>query len=336
MKRSLVVFVLLFGAVSCTGTSQNTGANSVEASTAEEPDSAEKGNEKKEEASAAPDTDTSTQDESPEVEETPEETSDPEAESRQWILDRTIESIEPLFEESGITSISAKEWTETCYLESAILSPRWGDSDFWQISKAYIRNAQLFASPIATRDFDRFLFECSADVMTPQEIEELVRSGFLTGETEIEQAPAPTPTPAQAPTPTSAQAPTPTPAQASTSTPAPAPTPTSAPAPTPTPEPEPTGTVSQQQAVESAQGYLNYSYFSRSGLIDQLEYEGFSTADATYGVDAQNADWNAQAAGSAQDYLNYSYFSRSGLIDQLVYEGFTLEQATYGVNAVGL
>jgi len=312
MKRSLVVFVLLFGAVSCTGTSQNTGANPVEASTAEEPDSAEKGNEKKEEASAAPDTDTSTQDESPEVEETPEETSDPEAESRQWILDRTIESIEPLFEENGITSISAKEWTETCYLESAILSPRWGDSDFWQISKAYIRNAQLFASPIATRDFDRFLFECSADVMTPQEIEELVRSGFLTGETEIEQAPAPTPTPAQAPTPTSA------------------------PAPTPTPEPEPTGTVSQQQAVESAQGYLNYSYFSRSGLIDQLEYEGFSTADATYGVDAQNADWNAQAAGSAQDYLNYSSFSRSGLIDQLVYEGFTLEQATYGVNAVGL
>ena len=60
MKRSLVVFVLLFGAVSCTGTSQNTGANSVEASTAEEPDSAEKGNEKKEEASAAPDTTTTT------------------------------------------------------------------------------------------------------------------------------------------------------------------------------------------------------------------------------------------------------------------------------------
>ena len=58
MKRSLVVFVLLFGAVSCTGTSQNSGANSVEASTAEEPDSAEKGNEKKEEASAAPDTTT--------------------------------------------------------------------------------------------------------------------------------------------------------------------------------------------------------------------------------------------------------------------------------------
>ena len=53
-------FVLLFGAVSCTGTSQNTGANSVEASTAEEPDSAEKGNEKKEEASAAPDTTTTT------------------------------------------------------------------------------------------------------------------------------------------------------------------------------------------------------------------------------------------------------------------------------------
>ena len=106
--------------------------------------------------------------------------------------------------------------------------------------------------------------------------------------------------------------------------------------PAPTSKPEPTDTVSQQQAVESAQSYLRYSSFSRSGLIDQLEYEGFSTADATYGVDAQNADWNAQAAGSAQDYLNYSSFSRSGLIDQLIYEGFTLQQATYGVNAVGL
>ena len=104
----------------------------------------------------------------------------------------------------------------------------------------------------------------------------------------------------------------------------------------PVTSPEPTRTVSQQQAEQSAEDYLNYSAFSRSGLIDQLEYEGFSTADATYGVDAQNADWNAQAVLMALEYLDYSSFSRTGLIDQLVYEGFTRQQATYGVNAVGL
>jgi hypothetical protein len=33
-----------------------------------------------------------------------------------------------------------------------------------------------------------------------------------------------------------------------------------------------------------ARDYLDYSAFSRSGLIDQLEYEGFSKAQAVYGV----------------------------------------------------
>ncbi len=85
-----------------------------------------------------------------------------------------------------------------------------------------------------------------------------------------------------------------------------------------------------------AASYLEYSEFSRSGLIEQLEYEGFTTTQAEYGVDAQGADWNAQAASSAADYLAYSAFSRSGLIDQLEYEGFTTAQAEYGVDAVGL
>ena len=81
---------------------------------------------------------------------------------------------------------------------------------------------------------------------------------------------------------------------------------------------------------------MEYSAFSRSGLIDQLKYEGFTTAQAEYGVDAQGADWNAQAALKAASYLNYSAFSRSGLIGQLEYEGFTTSQAEYGATAVGL
>jgi hypothetical protein len=98
---------------------------------------------------------------------------------------------------------------------------------------------------------------------------------------------------------------------------------------------EPDASMGELNALEKALSYLNYTSFSRSGLIDQLEYEGFSTEEATYGVDNCGADWNEQAAKKAQSYLDYSSFSRQGLIDQLVFEGFTQEQAEYGVSAVG-
>ena len=96
------------------------------------------------------------------------------------------------------------------------------------------------------------------------------------------------------------------------------------------------GTVSQQNAVRSAGDYLEYTAFSRTGLIEQLEYEGFSNEDAVWGVDGVTVDWNEQAAKSAKDYLEYTSFSRSGLVEQLVYEGFTPAQAEYGVSKTGL
>ena len=96
------------------------------------------------------------------------------------------------------------------------------------------------------------------------------------------------------------------------------------------------GTVSQQNALRTAEGYLDYSAFSYSGLIGQLEFEGFTTEDATWGTDKVGADWNEQAAKTAKDYLAYSSFSHSGLVDQLVFEGFTPEQAAYGVGQTGL
>lgn len=95
-------------------------------------------------------------------------------------------------------------------------------------------------------------------------------------------------------------------------------------------------TVSQENARKSAKSYLDSSGFSRSGLISQLEFEGYSTAEATYGADAQNANWNDQAARSAKSYLDSSSFSRSGLITQLKFEGFTQSQAEYGASANGL
>lgn len=108
-------------------------------------------------------------------------------------------------------------------------------------------------------------------------------------------------------------------------------------APPPASEPEaPALTVSQKQAVKKATQYLAYTAFSRSGLIEQLEYEGFSNDDARFAVDNIEVDWMEQAAKKAEDYLNYSSFSRASLIDQLEFEGFTREQAEHGADAVGL
>jgi hypothetical protein len=96
------------------------------------------------------------------------------------------------------------------------------------------------------------------------------------------------------------------------------------------------GSVAQQNALRSAEGYLDYTAFSHTSLINQLEFEGYSTADATWAVDRVSVDWNEQAAKSAKNYLSFTAFSRSGLIDQLKFEGFSPEQAEYGVSQTGL
>jgi colicin import membrane protein len=95
-------------------------------------------------------------------------------------------------------------------------------------------------------------------------------------------------------------------------------------------------TLSQENALRAAKSYLDYTAFSRQGLIKQLEYEGYSNQDATFAVDNITVDWNEQAVLSGKNYLDYTAFSRSGLIDQLVYEGFSTEQATYAVDQIGL
>lgn len=95
-------------------------------------------------------------------------------------------------------------------------------------------------------------------------------------------------------------------------------------------------TLSQQNALKKAKTYLEFSGFSRSGLIKQLEFEKFPSKDATYAVDHCGANWNEQAIKKAKSYLEFSSFSAQGLIDQLKFEGFTQEQAEYAVKSIGL
>ncbi|WP_162893187.1 Ltp family lipoprotein [Microbacterium halotolerans] len=104
----------------------------------------------------------------------------------------------------------------------------------------------------------------------------------------------------------------------------------------PEPEPEkPSLTVGQENAVGKAETYLDLMGFSRDGLIEQLEFDGFTTEEATFAVDNVAPDWNKEAAEKAESYIDLMEFSRQGLIDQLVFDGFTQEQAEHGASTVG-
>lgn len=99
--------------------------------------------------------------------------------------------------------------------------------------------------------------------------------------------------------------------------------------------PAPVLSMGQRNAVDKAANYLSLMGFSRTGLITQLEFEGFNNEDATFGADNAGADWNAEAAEKAESYIDLMAFSRQGLYDQLAFEGFTPEQIEFGLAAIG-
>lgn len=103
----------------------------------------------------------------------------------------------------------------------------------------------------------------------------------------------------------------------------------------PAPSPAAAATMGERNALFKAQSYLRTSAFSYSGLIKQLEYNKFTTEEATYGADNCGADWNEQALKKAQSYLRTSAFSYSGLVEQLEYNGFTEQEAAYGADNCG-
>ena len=101
--------------------------------------------------------------------------------------------------------------------------------------------------------------------------------------------------------------------------------------------------VAEQQAVESAQSYLNLgSGFSAESLLNQLTSSagsGFTNANAEFAINYLKPDWDAQAVEAAKGYLNLGGFSHDSLIQQLTSnygDGFTLAQAEYAVAKVGL
>lgn len=85
-------------------------------------------------------------------------------------------------------------------------------------------------------------------------------------------------------------------------------------------------------ALELAQIYIEAMPFSRSALIEQLEFAGNNLEDAEYAVDNLGADWMEMAVLSAESYLKSSDYSENGLMRQLESDGFTHEEAEHGVS----
>lgn len=92
---------------------------------------------------------------------------------------------------------------------------------------------------------------------------------------------------------------------------------------------------SGDSVVQTAKEYLSYTAFSREGLVEQLEFEGYSHSEAQRAVDSLNVDWEEQALLKATDYLESTAFSYSGLVEQLEYEGFSHTEAVYGADHCG-
>ncbi|MDE5768644.1 MAG: Ltp family lipoprotein [Oscillospiraceae bacterium] len=91
---------------------------------------------------------------------------------------------------------------------------------------------------------------------------------------------------------------------------------------------------SKNEVLQCALQFIEFSDYSYNGLVEILEFQGYSHEEAMYAADNCEADWNAEAIESAEGYLKVRNFSKEELINQLLSVGYTQEQAEYGANAV--
>ena len=91
-------------------------------------------------------------------------------------------------------------------------------------------------------------------------------------------------------------------------------------------------TAAMQNAISAARSYLDYTAFSRSGLIQQSRIRGLR--DRRRDLRRRLSEGRLERAGiQVREVLPrlHQFFS-PGLIEQLQFEGFTYEQAAYGAN----
>ena len=92
-----------------------------------------------------------------------------------------------------------------------------------------------------------------------------------------------------------------------------------------------------QNCYNQAMSYLDFMAFSRNGLIQQLQYEGYTDNAISNALDLLEKDyvsWDIEAVKKAQEYMKTFSFSQQRLYEQLIHDGFTEEQANYGASYV--
>ena len=95
-------------------------------------------------------------------------------------------------------------------------------------------------------------------------------------------------------------------------------------------------TTGERNALASAQTYLSVMNFSYQGIIDMLEYEGYSETECKYAADNCGADWNGMAANEAKKLIDGGVTTKEEIVDQLIFKGYTYQQAVHGAEANGL
>ena len=93
-------------------------------------------------------------------------------------------------------------------------------------------------------------------------------------------------------------------------------------------------TMGQKNALREAETYLRSDSYSKSDLIEQLKYDGYTEEEATYAANNVKVEWNEQCYKTAEAYLRSDSFSKSDLIGQLEYDGFTEEEIKYAIKKV--
>lgn len=85
------------------------------------------------------------------------------------------------------------------------------------------------------------------------------------------------------------------------------------------------------EAAQRAGDLIELTAFSRSGLIAQLEAEGFSRRDAEAGVDSLQIDWIRAAAIYAYNHpLEFLLASDEQAVAKLQLAGFSRLEAAHG------
>ena len=90
-------------------------------------------------------------------------------------------------------------------------------------------------------------------------------------------------------------------------------------------------TAGEKNALAAAKLYLSSMPLSYQGVLDQLEFDGYTSSEAQYGADNCGASWKEQAVRSAETYLGTMPLSEKRLREQLSFDGYTDEEVEYAI-----